>query len=77
MNNTISLVESRTFWASLLALVAVIAGAFNQAGLMTWASDPATLNAITSGVAMIGAVGAIYFRKAATAQVTSVLPPSK
>ena len=43
MNNTISLVESRTFWASLLALVAVIAGAFNQAGLMTWASDPATL----------------------------------
>ena len=77
MNDTIALVESRTFWSALLALVATVAGAFNQAGLMQWAGDPATLNTITQVVTMVGAVGAIYFRKQATAQVAGVLPSGK
>ena len=74
MNDTKSLVESKTFWGALLALIAVVATGFGQSTLAAWAGDPATVNTILSGIGTIGAVLAIVGRMTATKQITSVLP---
>lgn len=75
MQDCKSLVESRSFWSALLALVAVVASTFHLGDLAAWAADPRTIDSIVFGVAMLGALGAIVFRFRATARTTSVLPP--
>jgi uncharacterized membrane protein len=75
MSNTIALIQSKTFWASVLALAAIVAQQFGWAKAVGIATDPATVNDILNGVAMLGAVGAILFRGVAKSQVTSLLPP--
>lgn len=76
MQNTIALVQSKTFWGALLALVAVVAQAFGLANIQAFASDPGTVTAILNVAAFAGAAFAIFGRAVATAKVTSVLPKS-
>ena len=74
MLDTKSLIESKSFWSALLALVAIVASAFHVSALAAWAADPATLDGVINCVALIGTMGAIVFRATATSQITSVLP---
>jgi len=80
LNEGISLVESKTFWGSLFALLAIVAGAFHQTWLVSFVSDPAnvdhTLTVVTTIVSVGGSLFAILGRAAATKQITSVLPPT-
>jgi hypothetical protein len=74
MQDTKSLIESRSFWSAILMLVAVLASGFHLTDLGAWAADPKTIDAIMSGLAASGALGAIVFRYRATARVTTILP---
>jgi hypothetical protein len=74
MKNEISLVESRTFWVSLLSLVAIVANQFHWIALAGIAANPETVTNILNLVTFVGVAGAMMFRTLATAKVTSVLP---
>ena len=72
MDDEIALVQSKTFWAALLALVSVIAQQFHVSWLYGWASDPNTVTAVLNGIAVASTLAAIVFRRTATKQVTSL-----
>lgn len=74
MDATKSLVESRAFWGAVLALIAIVAKAFNVPQLAAWAIDPNTLDAMLTTVGALGTGLAIFGRMIATRQITSVLP---
>ena len=73
MNDTISLVESKTFWSSTLGLVALIASQFHIPWLASWATDPQTIPFILQLIAGVSFLATMYFRKIATAQVAGVV----
>jgi uncharacterized membrane protein len=75
MQAEIGLVQSKTFWSALLALIAIVAQAFGWQSIVVFASDPATANTILSAVAVAGTLFAMIFRGVANAKVTSILPP--
>ena len=77
MQAEIGLVQSKTFWSALLALIAIVAQAFGWQSVVVFVSDPATANTILSVVAMAGTLLAIVFRGVATSKVTSILPAPK
>jgi len=72
----IALVESKTFWSALLALISVGAAQFNLPQVTAWAVDPNTLTSILNLVAMAASVSAIIFRSTAKAPITSIVPPA-
>ncbi len=76
MDKTIALVQSKTFWAALLALLAQVATVFGWQHLLTFANDPASQTAILNIVSIAATTMAIVFRFVASAQVTSILPKS-
>jgi uncharacterized membrane protein len=69
-----ALLQSRTFWAAVLSVVAVVAQQFHWAPLYAWAIDPASVTAALNAVAVIGGLAAIVFRALASRKVTSALP---
>jgi len=75
-NQGISLVESKTFWAAFLVLLAQVAAAFHWSTVLGFATDPNTVNGILQGVSIAGAFLAIVFRGVAKAPVISVFPVS-
>ena len=80
LNEGISLVESKTFWGALFALLAIVANAFHWTCLVAFVSDPAsvdqTLQGVTLVVSVLGALLAMFGRIVATKQITSALPSS-
>ena len=74
MDKSIALVQSKTFWSALLALVAIIAQTLGLADIQAFASDSGTVSAILNIVSMLGVIAAISGRVVANAKVTSVLP---
>ena len=68
-----ALLQSRTFWSALLALVAIVAQQFHWSAIYALASDPATINSILGFAGAAGAIGAIVFRVLATSRVTTVV----
>jgi hypothetical protein len=75
MQNEIALVQSRTFWSAVLALVAQVAAQFHWNSVLGVATNPGTVTNIMTGVSLLGIVLAGVFRVAAKTQVTSVTPP--
>lgn len=69
MNSTKSILLSKTFWGSLLALIASVDPSL-YVKILGWigVSDPTLLSAKIIG--LVGAAFAIYGRMAATQQVT-------
>lgn len=74
MDREIALVQSRTFWAALLAFIAVVAKGMGWSAALAWAVNPQTTDLVLQGVTLIGIFGAGLFRILATRQVTSTLP---
>lgn len=74
LTNEIALVQSKTFWAALLSLLAVIFTTFGLSQYAKVVMDPTTLTYIMNAVAILGAVGAIAGRTVARSPVTSLLP---
>jgi hypothetical protein len=76
LEQTKALVQSRVFWASMMSLVAVVAGGFHLSSLSTWAASPGSIDFVFEVVSGIGSIAAIIFRAKATHEITSVLPPA-
>lgn len=74
MQKEISLLGSKTFWAALFALVAIVAHNYGLAGAFAFVSDPHNIDLAFQVGSMIGVGLTMVFRSTATAQVTSVLP---
>lgn len=77
MNGTISLVQSRTFWAAAIALAAIVTKAFGLSQVTAALVDPSLVDNILNGIMMVSTLSTIVFRTAATTKVTSVLPAPK
>lgn len=69
-----ALLQSRTFWAALLALVAVIAQATHNPLVYAWASDPQTPTLILNAVVAVSSVLAMLFRYLASQKIGSIQP---
>jgi uncharacterized membrane protein len=69
----IALIQSRTFWAALIGLIATIVQALGLSSDVPWLSDPATIDKIMQVVSMLSMLATMYFRSAATQQVTGVV----
>lgn len=74
MQKEISLLGSKTFWAALFALVAVVAHNYGWAQAFAFAADPKNVDLALQFGSMIGMGLTMVFRSTATSQVTSVLP---
>ena len=76
MEQTIALVQSRTFWSSLLAFVAIVAAQFHWDNVLGFATDPSTVTNILTLIGLLGVVGGGVFRTLATKRIVSALPPA-
>lgn len=77
MKDEIALVHSRTFWAAVLVLAAVVARQFHWSVVTDFAANPHSVDTVLGFVAMAGSFAAMIFRAQATSTVTSVLPAKK
>ena len=73
-SNGIALVQSKTFWGALFALIAIVAQQFGWTSILAWAADPRTIDWLLNWVAAAGSVWAIFGRFVASRPVTSILP---
>ncbi len=73
MQNEIALIESKTFWSAVLAVVAIVAQQFHWSWIYGWSSDPNTPTTILNFIVFASAIAAGLFRTTATAKVTSFI----
>ena len=76
-SNGIALIQSRTFWAALLSLVAIVAQQFGLSGTLKWAANPATIDTILAIISAVGMVAAIGFRIVAKEPIVAVISAPK
>ena len=76
MQREIALIQSKTFWAALLGLVAVVANAFHISWLTAFAQDPHSVETILNAIAGLSFIFAIAFRGVASAKVTTLFRAS-
>lgn len=74
VSNGVALIQSKTFWGALLALVAVVAQQFGIASALAWASDPNTVTSILNWVSIAGTAFAIFGRVTAIGKIVSIFP---
>ncbi len=74
MFGTIALIQSKTFWGALVALIAAILQGVGLPDIAKTLLDPSFLSALLNLVTAIGAMVAILGRVVATAQIGSILP---
>lgn len=81
MDKEIALVQSKTFWGALLAMVAIVANAMGWQSIAAWAVDPSSqphimefVTDMLNVIAVAGTLLAMIGRFVASSKVTSLLP---